>query len=297
VTEIQSLVTAHFIANPRELSRATPQLQFTAERLAARILRTAKAHSVQLKDPEEMFAMCIEKCWNSRESLAGDEGISGGGGRLSKKRQRQGQEERPLKWGEGIKQQAEGFDRTHKLVLLKPPSESLWCSVCLTDPRSASRAAPEQENDGDGDARGDTDAPGSGEDDSSSSDTSNEEDDDEEEGHNGFVAIYSKGRTSGGWGQRRYLDEEDEEDGDGSEADGPVSSSQYLAPAVDLPFPVRWTAPVSANSAPIERSPINAVPVAVQIDSISSSKSGRTAGRGDSMAALTRPASVPSGAV
>jgi hypothetical protein len=249
---------------------------------------------VQLKDPEEMFAMCIEKCRNNREPRAIDEAISGGGCRISKKRQRQGQEDTPLKWDEGIRQKAAGFDRAHKQVLLKPPSESLWCSVGVADPRSVSRAASEQEIEGDADARDDA---GAGEDSSSSSHTSDEEDDDEEEGHNGFVARYRKGRTSGGWGQRRYLDDDDdyEGDGQGSEADCPVSSSQYPAPIVDLPFPVRWTAPVSQSSAQIEGITVTAVPAATQIDAMSSSKRDRTTGRGDSMAALTRPASVPSG--
>ena len=246
---------------------------------------------MQLKDPVEIFAMCIEKCRNKREVLAGDETISGGGGGgRSKKRQRQGHEDGPLKWDEGIMQQAEGFDRAHKQVLLKPPSESLWCPVGVADSRSASRAVSDQDNDADADAdaREDADAASAGEGSSSSYDTSDEEDDDEEDaGRNGFVARYRKGRTSSGWGQRRYLDEEDEGEGEGSEVDGLLSSSQYLAPVKDLPFPVRLTAPVSTDTVPIERSPI-----AIQIDPVTVSKRCRTSGRGDSMAALTRPASV-----
>ena len=37
---------------PKELSRSTPQLQFAAERLAARLLRSAKTLSMRLRDPE-----------------------------------------------------------------------------------------------------------------------------------------------------------------------------------------------------------------------------------------------------
>ena len=45
---------------PKELSRSTPQLQFAAERLAARLLRSAKTLSMRLRDPE---AVVVGNAW------------------------------------------------------------------------------------------------------------------------------------------------------------------------------------------------------------------------------------------
>ena len=227
---------------PKELSRSTPQLQFAAERLAARLLRSAKTLSMRLRDPE---AVVVGNAWE-KESIR-----------------------RAIK-----------FNQLQKACVQKPETTSAWrpeappgqcyddCEGVdggdIFDLRSGRVSETAADNDSrkirshdksktgtrdDGEGRGIDDVRGSGkdknlrtsnsswerararvtsqlDDDHSDSlsghdDTSDDDDDEDDEGGDAFefVARTKSRRSSSGWGLYNVNADDDEDDNDDGDED------------------------------------------------------------------------------
>lgn len=175
----------------RNLSHAVPQLQFAAERLAVKVLRTAKAHSVQLNKAENMFA--------DRSSASKNAVDSQGGDGLNNKRKKRVREDVVVMWSDDVMQREAAFTAAHKRQLLHPADDSLWCSV-LADGQDSSRSDNHQQRHSlDSSTRREEVSSEDSDDESASAES--------EEGR--FVARARKGSSSPGWGLYHYQEEEE----------------------------------------------------------------------------------------
>lgn len=215
----------------RNLSCAVPQLQFAAERLAGKVLRTAKAHSVQLNKAENMFADRSSVSMNVTGAQDSD--------RLSVKKKKRVREDTVVKWSDDVMQRAEVFTAWHKRQLLQPADDSLWCSV-LADGQDSARQEIHRQRQSFGSSAIREQVSSEGSDDESVSVES-------EEGR--FVARVRKGSSSPGWGLYHYQVEEevDEENYDDNNDDNIVvdtSGQSSLGSQLDSSTSCRDSAPI-----------------------------------------------------
>jgi hypothetical protein len=204
------------------LSRATPQLQFAAERLAARLLRSAETHSIRLRDPEELFVSCPQA--NVSDNTGS---CSNNGNRGSKEMKTKQKHSVFTHWDSNMKHRATEFSACHQKAILKAPAESSWCA-----------AGAESDNLFEGDEEEGTEgqekpSKTGGRGSQSKRDEEGgqgegylyEGEEDEEAEGDGFVARTKDGGSSRGWGLYEYDEEDEEEDDDEVEGEGGEGSS------------------------------------------------------------------------